>query len=302
MGGLPVAGLAILGVGLAAASAFDLRDREVPDGIWIGLGVAGIGLGAAALAPLGTVPVALWILVGALVIEPALPWDRLGTPAADPRWRWLEPLAYLGVGLLLLGAGLLGGVAPAGILPANAVAVYLTVLLARGLFESGIFGGGADAKALMVVGLFLPFGTAPLLPTPTVASALLTSLPFSVTALLNAWILLLGIPAYLGLRNLRRGEFRWDRGVGRYRLAVTELPRRFVWVDDPEAGVRTVGLDPETSQEDREIRMQARDRLERQGVQEVWVTPQVPLVVLISAGTLLGILVGNLLFLFWAIL
>ncbi|MHB1435800.1 MAG: hypothetical protein ACYCW9_06805 [Thermoplasmata archaeon] len=302
---LRIAGFAILGIGLVTASGFDLRYREVPDPIWLGMGVVGIGLGALTAAPLGVVPTALWIVVGALVIEPTIPWDRRLAPAAG-RWSgWIEPLAYLGVGLLLLVAALLGGVGPGRVLPWSGVAVYLTVLLARGLFESRIFGGGADAKALMVVALFLPFGIVPLLPSPSIATTLLTSLPFSVTVLLNALILSLGVPAYLGLRNLRRGEFRWDRGdrgFQRYRLPVSEIPRRFVWVDDPEVGVRTMESEAENSEQDLQIRTEARDRLVRLGVPEVWVAPQLPFVVLISAGVFVGILAGNLLFLFWGVL
>lgn len=302
MGVLQIVGLSVLGAGLVAASGFDLRDREVPDSIWLAMGAVGILLGVVPMAPLGSVPTALWLLVGALGIEPSIPWDRLRAGSVRRGGRWAEPLAYLGVGLLLLVAGGLGGVGAAGVLPWTVVAVYLSVLLARGLFESRIFGGGADAKALMVVALFLPFGVAPLLPSPTIATTLLTSLPFSVTVLLNALLLSMVVPAWLAVRNLRRGEFRWNRSFQRYRLAVSEIPRRFVWVDDPEIGVQTLGTEAESSREDLQIRTEVRDRLVREGVDEVWVTPQVPFVVLISAGVLIGILAGNLIFLVWGVL
>lgn len=302
MGGLQTVGLVILGAGLIAATGFDLRSREVPDAVWVALGSVGTLLGAVTIAPLGMVPIVLWVLVGALVIGPSIPGDRLLGRSSVRVGRWAEPLAYLGVGLVLLATGGLGGVGAAGHLPWSVVAVYVTVLLARGLFESGIFGGGADAKALMTVALFLPFGIAPILPSPTIATALLTALPFSVTVLLNALLLSLAVPAYLVILNLRRGEFRWDAGFRRYRLAVSEIPRRFVWVDDPEVGIQTLGTEAETAREDLEIRTEVRNRLTRDGVREVWVTPQVPFVALISAGVGVGILAGNLIFLFWGAL
>ncbi|MHB1932192.1 MAG: peptidase A24, partial [Thermoplasmata archaeon] len=58
----------------------------------------------------------------------------------------------------------------------------------------------------------------------------------------------------------------------------------------------------ETAREDLEIRTEVRNRLTRDGVREVWVTPQVPFVALISAGVGVGILAGNLIFLFWGAL
>ncbi|MFG1530087.1 MAG: hypothetical protein AAFA34_02275 [Thermoplasmata archaeon] len=302
MGELQAVDLAILGAGLALASGFDLRDREVPDAIWLAMGAAGLLLGGVATAPLGFIPTALWILVGALVVSASIPWDRLpGRTTLHLDWG-VEPLAYLAVGLCLLAAGLLGGVGAQGGLPWSVVGVYLTVLLARGLFEAGILGGGADAKALMTIALFLPFGIAPILPSPTIATTLLTSVPFSLTVLLNALVLLLAVPAYLVILNLHREQFRWDRSFQRYRLPVSEISRKFVWVDDPEVGVRTLGVEAETAREDLRIRTEVQERLTRQGVQTVWVTPQIPFVALVSAGVLVGVLAGNLIFLFWGIL
>jgi len=290
---------AVLGAGLAAASYFDLRYREIPDSLWLGLGLVGLLGGAWRASVAGWVPVLLWIVVGLLVLEHLLPWDRI----VPSRWaqgsRWIEPSAYLFVGALLLGVGItpdLGGVSGAFW---SAGAVYLSVLLARGLFEARIFGGGADSKCLMIVALFLPLWSTPWLPSTATAVALLGALPFSVTVLLNAWVLSLLVPLYLGVRNLIRHDFPKGRGFRGYRLAVAELPERFVWVDDPDRKTSTLDADVESSEGDLQLRLDLRAQLESEGVRDLWVTPQIPFVALLSVGTLVGVAAGGLVFLLW---
>ena len=282
--------VATLGVG----AYFDWRFREVHDALWIVAGIGAALLGAVVEAPRGATALLLWGLVSVLVLEHVLPWDVPVERHAPALPGLIEAGAYIVVGIVLGVVGVTGGIGPSG-LPLEVLAVFLSVLIARALFEAGVLYGGADAKAIMVAGLALPVFLTPLVPLPSSATAILAVYPFSLTLLMDAALLAVAVPIGLALRNARRGTFEWGRGFTGYRLPVRELPDRFVWLRDP-----TFRVDPETevatSEEDTALRRRQAAELLSRGVHEVWVTPQLPFIVFLWAGAVAGVLVGNLLF------
>ena len=279
--------------GLGYAGVADLRDREVTDRLWQVLGVVGVVLGAVAVSPGGPLPVGLWVLVGGLALQHLFPWDdALGARFyrfAD----LLEAAAYAAVILVVAVAAVRLGVGP-GQVPVPILAVLLTVLFARGLFELGVLYGGADAKALMITGVLVPLFPAPLLAQSSSVAVLLRVLPFPVDVLVDAALLSIVIPIGIGLRNLARGEFEFPRGFSGYLIPVRELPDRFVWLRDPLSREGREEPEAETSAEDRAARVRAAHELEAKGVERVWVTPQVPFLVLIALGAVAALLAGNL--------
>lgn len=290
----PPLGAVVLLLGLAGAAYADWRYREVSDTLWTVLTLVGLGVGLGALSGDSAVALVVWVVVALFVLEHMVPWDE-HVGAADWRPGVIEIVAYAGVGVLLLIVGLRDGVGPAGVPPA-AAAVYVSVLFARGLFEARILYGGADAKALMVAALLVPTYPHPLLPIGSTASLALTIFPFAFTLLLNAAVIAIAVPILLVARNLARGELDGLRSFTGYRIDVRELPDRYVWVRDP-----TFHRDPEedqveTSEDDRKLRERQRDRLLADGVERVWVTPQIPFVVLMALGAFVGILAGSLAF------
>ncbi len=290
----PPAGAAVLLVGLGAAAYSDWRFREVSDTLWVLLAVAGLVVGIAALSASGPLAIALWVVVAAFVLEHMVPWDdHVGSA------EWLpgvvEMGVYAGVGILLLLVGLRDGVGAGGV-PPTVLAVYLSVLFARGLFEARVLYGGADAKALMVAALLVPVFPHPVLPVGANAQMALAVFPFAFTLLLNAAVIAIAVPLLLLARNLRRGELEGLRSFTGYRIAVRDLPDRFVWVRDPTFHADPEEEEVETSEDDRKLRERQRDRLLAQGVERVWVTPQIPFVVLMALGALVGILAGSLAF------
>lgn len=280
--------------GFAYASVADLRAREVSDGLWQVLAAAGVVLGFVALVPGGELAVALWALVAAFAFEHLLPWDdALGERHAG-KVVWIELAVYLTVIGVVVGAAVRWGVGPSSV-PIDVVAALASIVVARILFEAGVLYGGADAKALIVVGVLLPVFAAPYLYAPVLQAPLLARLPFSITLLTNAALLSLAVPVAIALRNAARGEFTVARGFTGYTLDVRELPRRFVWVRDPVLGEDTYEHDTETSEEDARERSRIATELEARGVQRVWVSPQLPFLVLMAAGAFAGLLAGNLL-------
>jgi archaeal preflagellin peptidase FlaK len=279
--------------GFGYAAVADWREREVTDHLWQVLGVLGVGLGIVALSPGGAVPVVVWTIVGGLTLQHLFPWDDvLGTKYerfADP----IEAGAYLVVIGFVAAVAWRVGIGPTQV-PIEALALLLTVLFARGLFEVGVLYGGADAKALMIAGVLVPLFPNPALPQSASVAPLLAIFPFSFNLLVDAALLSIVIPIGIGVRNAVHGEFQFPRGFSGYMIPVRELPNRFVWLKDPLSPEGRDESPPETSEDDRRLRVRAAQELEAKGVGRVWVTPQIPFLVLMAAGAVSALLAGNL--------
>jgi hypothetical protein len=284
------AAIAVLVVGLAVGAVVDLRTREVDDRLWLAIALLGGGLQAVIVGSGGTVPLLIWLLVLAFVVQHLLPWDELISERNSAWAGYLELATYVGVALVLVVVGWRDGVGPAG-LPVSAIAVYVSVLLARGLFEANLLYGGADAKAVMVAAAAVPFDTMALLAPHGAAASILSFYPFAVTVLMNGALAAVVVPIALVIRNAAHGQWNGLRTFTGYPLAVEQLPDRFVWVTDPTFRRDD---DAETTDDDRAVRIRLRDELRAKGVTFVWVTPQIPFVVLLALGAILGVVFGNL--------
>ncbi|HXY12402.1 MAG TPA: A24 family peptidase C-terminal domain-containing protein [Thermoplasmata archaeon] len=292
--GLPIVVL-LLG-GFAYAAWEDLREREVPDLLWQGLGVVGFLVGYVAWVPYGFLSFFLWTVIGLFVLQHLFAWDlRLG-PKGEPYADLIELVVYLLVIVIVVGSVFLFGLGSGGV-PVPVVAVLVTVLFARGLFEAGILFGGADAKALMIAGLLVPMFPNPLLTLPPSVAPITHYLPFAVNVLMNSALLSVSVPIAIALRNLHAKEFHGISGFVGYSIPVDDLPRKFVWLRDPMFGeAREEEKTIETSEDDRRRRESVAKELRERGVQRVWVTPQIPFLVLMALGVLGALLAGNLLF------
>ena len=284
----------VLAGGFAYAARADLRSREVSDALWQILGAIAIVLGALAVAPGGALPLLLWIVVGAFALEHLLPWDDALGERHAAMVPAIELAIYAVVIALVSGSVYRWGIGPSAV-PLEVIAAVVTVVLARVLFEAGVLYGGADAKALIVAGVLVPIFAVPLLWAPASTSAVLAFLPFSVALLTNAAVLSVAIPIAIAVRNVARGEFSFPRGFTGFTVSVEELPHRFVWVRDSALGEDTLAEDAETSADDTRRRTEIATRLRDRGVRRVWVTPQLPFLVLMAAGAFAALLAGNLL-------
>ena len=284
-------GLLLVGFGYAAWA--DFREREVTDRLWQVLGVLGVALGAVVLASGGGLALGLWLLVGALGLEHMFPWDDLLHDESGRTADLAEGVVYAIVVLTVAIAAFEYGVGPAQV-PVPVLALLATILFARGLFEAGVLYGGADAKALMIAGTLVPIYTMIVVPLPGSLTGVLNVLPFAFNVLLDAALLSLAIPIAIGLRNLARGEFRFPAGFTGYTMPVGELPDHYVWLENPMRSGNRASAQVETSEEDRKERARIARELSERGVERVWVTPQIPFLVLIAAGTVTALLAGNL--------
>jgi len=286
----------LLVAGFAYAAVADFREREVSDRLWQVLGIAGFLIGFLGIAPGGAEPTILWTVVGLFVIQHLFAWDlRLG-PHGERYADLIEAVVYVSVVAIVAVAAARWGVGPNAV-PIAVIAVLVSVLFARGLFEGGILYGGADAKALMIAAIMVPIFTPPLLSVPASVAPVTAFLPFAVNVLMNSALFSVAIPVVIAVRNLRAHEFHGLSAFTGYSISVAELPHQFVWVRDPTFGdARQQEQSIETSEDDRRRREEIARDLQRRGVARVWVTPQIPFVVVMAFGVGATLLAGNVLF------
>lgn len=287
--------VAILLGGFVLASVTDVRSREVPDLIWQVMGIVALSLGAALVAPGGLVPLALWLVVGLLVLQHMFAWDvrlgSLGERYAD----MIEVVLYAAVVGLVAIVAIRVGVGPSGV-PYAVISLVVTVLFARALFELGVLYGGADAKALMIAGMLLPTFATPVFVPSNAAATVAVLVPFSINLLMDAALVSIVVPIAIGARSAAHHEFSFPRGFTGYTIPVTALPDRFVWVRDPTVGpARKEEEAIETTEDDRRRRVEIARDLEARGITRVWVTPQIPFLVVMTVGAVAALLAGNLL-------
>ena len=281
--------------GLGFAAYGDWKIREVDDGVWQATGLVGAAAGFLTVwgHPLGVV---LWVLVSVWALEHLFAWDTPLERFSERVPGWIELGVYAGVLTTIIVCAVHFGVGASGV-PIEVIGVAAAILLARGLFEIGVLYGGADAKALMVAGLLLPVDPTPLW-SPPAAAVLLGYYPFALTVLIDAALFAVVVPIAIAVRNLSAHEFTFPRGFTGYTIPVAELPERYVWVKDPtfSGGGTENEPEPQTTEEDRALRQRQADELAKQGLKRVWVTPQLPFILWILAGTLAALAAGNLVF------
>jgi preflagellin peptidase FlaK len=289
------AGIAILG----AASVMDLRTRRVPNAVWAVGGAVALamlaaelaGRGASALAYLGLLPIGL-LLFDAL-------WDR---PAI-----FEEGSRTITAVVLLLYAGAAAAFAflalnwQRGALDADSFLLLASVpgmiLLVYGFYAAGLLRGGADAKALMEVAVLVPVypavGGLPVFPLdPRLAGTMELTFPFALVTLLNAAILTLLVPLFLLARNAVRGDVRLPLALFGQRVPIDEVPK-FSWLME-----RVVDGEVETRLMPRgKVDVEGElEKLRQLGRSRVWVTPQLPFILMILLGFLAGFALGNVFF------
>jgi len=290
------AGAVLLVGGFAYAAWSDWWEREVTDALWQVLGILGFAIGLVAVAPGGVLPAALWCVVGAFVLQHLFAWDvRLG-PGREEYADVIELAVYVAVVAVVFVAFFRFGLGPQSV-PVPVAAVLVSVLFARGLFEAGILFGGADAKALMIAAILVPIFPNPLIPQPPSIAPVNAILPFAVNVLMNSALFSVAVPIILVVRNARARELHGFSSFIGYSIPIDELPRKFVWLRDPTIGNgHQEELEVETSEEDRQRREKIAEELRARGVKRVWVTPQVPFLVVMAVGVVAALLAGNVLF------
>ncbi len=275
---------------LAVAGYDDWKDREVPDWIWVVMGA--VGTGTLVLGALGSSALAIGLdILGALfALEHVLPWDRAFADRES-----LVGVVEIAIYLAVIVVAIFALIVHPSDTPAAFLAIVVSVVIARVLFETKLLYGGADAKAMIITAVVVPLWPVPLLvpyPAP-ISMTLLPYVPLAFTMLVDGALLTLAVPIGILLYNVRHGYWKLPEAFTLYEIPVSELPRRYVWLRRPRLEANE---EVDTSAEDEALRTEQMKTLTERGITTVWVTPQLPMVLALAVGALIGLLFGNILF------
>jgi hypothetical protein len=190
-----------------------------------------------------------------------------------------------------------------GMLWWKTASLLLVVLFIDLAWRLRLLHGGADAKALMWVTLVFPTWTAVPLPFSDMAEVSIVALPVSIALLIWGGLAFLLIPVVMLVLNFKRGDVR---SIGDLRLAwhasmmsLDDVPRRHVWLLTdtmvmPSGEERVVHATraPRTTP-NKEALSEHLLRLSTLGVDKVWVSHKMPLLVFLFPAVLPLVLLGD---------
>jgi preflagellin peptidase FlaK len=303
--GFAITRLGVGGAFLLVAAMSDVRTRTVPDRLWIGLGSVGLVVLAVQIVQDRIEPDA-WALLGSSAILFFVIF--FGAPFFEEDGFHARPLRFLS---FLSAAALFVYPAvehSASGTPMSQPLVELysmpaMVLVYQVFYRVRILHGGADAKALIALGLLIPtypnMSPLPLIaPDPRVETFWRVAFPFSLVVWVDAAVLFLAIPVSLLVFNAIRGDFGFPQALLGYRARLDSFPAHAWLMEKIDArGQHVLVLFPKRGGDPAQDLARLRDA----GIKRAWVTPQVPFMVPLLGGLFLAFVVGNVLlgFLGW---
>jgi len=270
--------LALMGM----ASLQDLRERMAKDVYWVVMGIVGL------------ISMAASIFVESLPLEHLLLVLATATVFLNVFW----DNEYLGkavsyslyaLSLLLFGFGLYG--LRMDDLRIDFLMPYILFWIFLVLYMLDIIKGGADTKCLMALSILFPLypsiGVLPLIPLP--AETVQSILPFAVMVLFFASLFSMFSLFYFLAVNIKNHELRFPQSLLGYRLPIDIAEKGHYW---PMERVENGGVLLRSTPQEENF-----SELRSVGVERVWVTPKIPLLVPMTAAVLFLVVVGNPLFL-----
>ncbi len=174
---------------------------------------------------------------------------------------------------------------PFNLLFAAAQAVFV-IAFSYAVYWLGLYGG-ADAKALMVLAI-----TFPVYPSFYVFPVLGKGMGmFAFSTLANSVIVAPLLVILLFVKNVLKGDLELPYCLIGYRekLENIKFHNLLEYVEGKKVVKRFKGIEAD----EKEL-----EKLKKAGVREVWVSPALPFICFITAGFLVAVFVGNLLYVF----
>ncbi len=171
--------------------------------------------------------------------------------------------------------------------------IPIVMVIAILLYFFRILYGGADAKAVIVLAMLVPFyPTIPNLTLMGSSGPLLNVMeiffPFTLIVLLNSSLLMVFLPIAFVTINLINGDHSFPEIFFGYRKKLEEIPDSFVWpMEYYEDGELKTELMPRGSSDERI------ESLKESGKEKFWVTPKLPFIVPMAAGFVISFVIGN---------
>jgi len=155
------------------------------------------------------------------------------------------------------------------------------------LFQLRLIFGGADAKALMAIAILVPIEPA-ISQFPIWNGSLMPSSWFIFS---NSIILFLFIPLSLLIYNIAKRNIQFPFCVLGYKMNVDKAREKFIWpLEKIVEGKRKFVYMPKDFDVDDEL-----DEFEKNGINEIWVTPKIPFMIPLLAGFICAFILGDIL-------
>ncbi len=155
------------------------------------------------------------------------------------------------------------------------------------LFQLRLVFGGADAKALMAIAILVPIEPA-ISQFPIWNGSLMPSSWFIFS---NSIILFLFIPLSLLIYNIAKRNIQFPFCILGYKMNVDKAREKFIWpLEKIVEGKRKFVYMPKDFDVDDEL-----DEFEKNGINEIWVTPKIPFMIPLLAGFICAFILGDIL-------
>ena len=267
---------------LISASIKDWKEREISDPHWIVLGIIGLAM-----------------FVSYSVHLTGFRWEYVCLAAGTTMIlidifldREFNPLIYYTLMALLFIVPLYQNMS--GAVFRAWASVPICYLIYVGMYFLGIVRGGADAKCLIVLSIMFPmyprFLGLPAIDLPD--NPFSQVFVFSLSVLFFAAVMVIPIVMYYAVRNARESGFSRKMFSG-YRMDLSRAESADVWPleDIIDGERRSIKIPKDEEMEN------IYARLREAGHDDVWVTPMIPFIVLITAAAAVLMVIGNPLFL-----
>ncbi len=219
------------------------------------------------------------LLIGTLILAYASYTDIKTRRAANYLW---IAMAAIG-GILLIIQYLTTGISNIMLL----IMIPIWIGLMWLFFQLRLLFGGADAKALMAIGLLVPFH--PVINSYPLWDSVIPFFPWTIFT--NSVVLFLIIPLSLCIYNLLQKNIEFPYLFLGYKIGVQKARNKYVWpLEKYEDGKRKFSYMPTQFETNEEW-----DAFEKRGIKHIWVTPKIPFMIPLLAGYLFSFFFGDLL-------
>ncbi len=168
-------------------------------------------------------------------------------------------------------------------------------------YLTGLLHGGADTKAMMAISILVPFypkfDVYPIMETSFgITTAILELVfPYALIILFNAVIIAIFIPIGFAFYNISKGNIKFPHLFVGYKMALRSVPKKYVWLMERiENGKLYSVFRP--SKVNNIDTVQELKTLHEHGIEEVWVTPQIPFMITLTIGFVFAFIIGNIMF------
>ena len=167
--------------------------------------------------------------------------------------------------------------------------IPIMIALMYVLFQLRLIFGGADAKALMAIAIFVPL-------EPVISQFPIWNgsfMPSSWFIFSNSIIIFLFIPLSLIIFNIAKRNVKFPYCFLGYKMNIKKARDRFVWPLEKIAnGKRKFVYMPKDFNVDREL-----NEFEKNKINEIWVTPKIPFMIPLLVGFICAFFLGDILYL-----